>query len=376
MKRCKGCAKEYIGHDSVPQEGGHVNLEDLGYSDWYRDSLRKSPMAEPQVARVLAVDRDRYRIGGEFGSIPAELSGKLAYCAETIEDMPCVGDWVFVDYYDDNSHAIVHGILPRKTILRRRSSGARVDFQLIAANIDVAFIVQSCDVDYNLNRLDRYIVMTKDGGIDSILLLTKSDLVDVLKLESMIAEVRREHSIPVIPLSSTSGAGYDRFKQRLEKGKTYCLIGSSGVGKSTILNKLLGRQEFATNTVREKSAKGRHTTTRRQLVILDNGALFVDTPGMRELGMIGFGLAIDESYEDIAMIAERCRFPDCTHTTEKDCAVLLSVAEGELTSERLQSYLKLMKESKYYEMTYMEKRNKDKAFGKMVKNYTKSKQKR
>ena len=352
-----------------------MNLEDLGYSDWHRDSLKNSAKSVSKVARIIAVDRDRYMIGSEFGSIPAELTGKLSFCAETTEDMPCVGDWVLADYYDQNAHAIVHEILPRRTILRRRSSGARVDYQLIAANIDIAFIVQSCDVDYNLNRLDRYIVMTKDGGIDSILLLTKSDLVDDVNLESMIAEVRREHRIDVIPLSSPLGAGYDRLRDTLEKGKTYCLIGSSGVGKSTILNKLVGKEEFATNTVREKSAKGRHTTSRRQLVILDNGALFVDTPGMRELGMLGFGLGIDESYEDIAAIAERCRFAVCTHTTENDCAVLLGVTEGELTAERFQSYLKLMKESKYYEMTYLEKRTKDRAFGKMVKNYMKSKQK-
>jgi ribosome biogenesis GTPase / thiamine phosphate phosphatase len=352
-----------------------VNLEDLGYSDWYRSSMGNSAKAESKVARIIAVDRDRYIIGSEVGSIPAELTGKLSYCAETTEDMPCVGDWVLVDYYDKNAHAIVHDILRRKTILRRRSSGARVDYQLIAANIDVAFIVQSCDVDFNLNRLDRYIVMAKDGGIESILLLTKSDLVADLKLESMIEEVRREHSIEVIPLSSTSGAGYDRFEDTLKKGKTYCLIGSSGVGKSTILNRLIGKEEFATNTVREKSAKGRHTTTRRQLVVLDNGALFVDTPGMRELGMLSFGVGIDESYADIAAIAERCRFANCTHTTEKGCAVLIGVAEGELTDERFQSYLKLTKESRYYEMTYLEKRKKDKAFGKMLKNYMKSKQK-
>lgn len=352
-----------------------MNLEDLGYSDWHQNSMGNSPKAESKVARIIAVDRDRYIIGSEFGSIPAELTGKLSYCAETTEDMPCVGDWVLVDYYDQNAHAIVHDILPRRTVLRRRSSGVGVDYQLIAANIDVAFIVQSCDVDYNLNRLDRYIVMTKDGGIESILLLTKSDLVEDLNLELMIEEVRREHSIKVIALSSTSGAGYDRFQDTLKKGKTYCLIGSSGVGKSTILNKLIGKEEFATNTVREKSAKGRHTTTRRQLVILDNGALFVDTPGMRELGMMGFGVGIDESYADIAAIAERCRFANCTHTTQKGCAVLLSVAEGELTAARFQSYLKLTKESKYYEMTYLEKRKKDKAFGKMVKNYMKSKQK-
>jgi ribosome biogenesis GTPase len=352
-----------------------VNLEDLGYSNWCRSNLKSSPMAESKVARIIAVDRDRYMIGSEFGSMPAELTGKLSYCAETAEDMPCVGDWVLVDYYDKNTHAIVHEILPRKTILRRRSSGARIDYQLIAANIDVAFIVQSCDVDYNLNRLDRYIVMTKDGGIESMLLLTKSDLVQDSILESMIAEVRTEHSIEVIPLSSTSGAGYDRFLDTLIKGKTYCLIGSSGVGKSSILNKLIGEDEFATNTVREKSAKGRHTTTRRQLVILSKGALFVDTPGMRELGMLGFGVGIDEGYADIAAIAERCRFANCTHTTEKGCAVLQSVAEGEVTTERFQSYLKLAKESKYYEMTYLEKREKDKAFGKMVKNYMKSQRK-
>jgi len=351
-----------------------VNLEGLGYSDWYRESLRNSAKSDAQVARIIAVDRDRYMIGSEFGPIPAELTGRLSYCAEIVEDMPCVGDWVLADYYDQNTHAIVHEVLPRKTILRRRSPGARVDYQLIAANVDVAFIVQSCDVDYNLNRLDRYIVMTKDGGIDSILLLTKSDLIEDSNLESMIEEVRREHSLYVIPLSSTSGAGYDRFQDTLKKGKTYCLIGSSGVGKSTILNRLIGKEEFATNTVREKSAKGRHTTTRRQLVILDNGALFVDTPGMRELGMMGFGVGIDESYADVAAIAERCRFANCTHTTEKGCAVLMGVAEGELTDERFQSYLKLTKESKYYEMTYLEKRKKNKAFG-MVKNYMKSKQK-
>jgi ribosome biogenesis GTPase / thiamine phosphate phosphatase len=349
-----------------------VNLEELGYSDWFR--MRNSAKSEVEVARIIAVDRSRYMIGSEFGSIPAELTGKLSYGAETVEDLPCVGDWVLVDYHDQNRHAVVRDVLPRRTILRRRSSGPRVDYQLIAANIDVAFIVQSCDVDYNLNRLDRYIVMSKDGGIDSVLLLTKSDLLEDSKLEEITEEVRREHSIDVIPLSSTSGAGYDRFRAALEKGKTYCLIGSSGVGKSTILNKLLAREEFATNTVREKSAKGRHTTTRRQLVILDSGALFVDTPGMRELGMLGFGQGIADSYEDIAAIADRCRFADCSHTDEKGCAVLLSVTEGELSVARFQSYLKLMKESKHYEMTYLERRKRDKAFGRMVKNYTKSRQ--
>jgi ribosome biogenesis GTPase len=348
-----------------------VNLKDLGYDDWFRAKLAENPLAENNIARVIAVDRDRYMVGSALGSIPAELTGRLVYSAVTTEDIPCVGDWVLVDYYDNNEHAIVHDMLHRRTILRRRSSGIRVDYQPIAANVDVAFIVQSCDVDYNLNRLDRYIAMTKDGGVNSTLLLTKCDLVDETSLESMIAEVRREHSIDVIPLSNATGIGYDRFRNILEKAKTYCLIGSSGVGKSTILNKLVGNEVFTTNSVREKSGKGRHTTTRRQLVILDNGAIFVDTPGMRELGMLGFSLGIDQGFSDIAAIAKRCRFTDCTHTIENECAVLKSVSAGELTTERYESYLKLMRESKYYEMTYIEKRKKDKEFGKMVKNYMK-----
>ena len=357
------------------EEDGHLNIENLGYSDWYRADLRDHPFAEKQAARVIAVDRSRYIIGSAFGSLPAELTGRLAYCAESAEDMPCVGDWVLVDFHDNNTHAVVLELLRRRTVLRRRSSGPRVEYQLIAANIDVAFVVQSCDVDFNLNRLDRYIVMTKDGGIESMLLLTKSDLVDPLKLESMVAAVHREHGIRVIPLSSATGAGYEGFRNTLEKGKTYCLIGSSGVGKSTILNTLMGKEEFATNMVREKSAKGRHTTTRRQLVVLDNGALFVDTPGMRELGMLGFGLGLDEGYDDIAAIAGRCHFSDCTHTTEKGCAILSSIAEGGLSAARLRSYQKLVNESKHYEMTYLEKRSKDKAFGKMLKNYGKLNQK-
>ena len=208
-----------------------MNIGELGYSDWHGNRAKTSAESETKVARVIAVDRDRYMIGSDLGSIPAELTGKLSYCAEIAEDLPCVGDWVLADYYDQNTHAIVHEVLPRKTVLRRRSSGARVDYQLIAANVNLAFIVQSCDVDYNLNRLDRYIVMTKDGGIDSMLLLTKSDLVEVHRLEAIIDEVGREHGIDVIPLSSTTGAGYDRFRGTLIKGKTYCLIGSSGSGQ-------------------------------------------------------------------------------------------------------------------------------------------------
>jgi ribosome biogenesis GTPase len=348
-----------------------MNLEDLGYNHWFQERIKNRTTAEGHLARIVAVDRDRYVINNALKAVSAELTGRLMHSAATNEDMPCVGDWVLVNFFDDDTHAIIYDMLPRKSILRRKTAGRQIDYQLIAANIDIAFIVQSCDVDYNLNRLDRYIVMTKDGGIEPILLLTKCDRIDRPHLESMITEVKQDHNIKIVALSNITGAGYDYFNGILEKGKTYCLIGSSGVGKSTILNHLLGKEEFITNSVREKSGKGKHTTTRRQLVVVDSGAMFVDTPGMRELGMMSFDLGIEECFEDIAEIAKGCRFNNCSHTDEKGCAIQTEVAAGKLSAARYQSYLKLMKESKHYEMSYFEKRKKDKAFGKFVKNYMK-----
>jgi len=348
-----------------------MNPKDFGYDHWPNESKKDRKSTEDHIARIVAVDRDRYVIHNGLKSVPAELTGRLMYSVESNEDIPCVGDWVLVNFFDADTHAIIYELLPRKTILRRKTAGRQIEYQLIAANIDVAFIVQSCDVDYNLNRLDRYIVMIKDGRIEPVLLLTKSDLIDSSHLESIVTEVEKNHKIKIVALSNITGVGYDRFNSILEKGKTYCLIGSSGVGKSTILNHLLQKEEFITNAVREKSGKGKHTTTRRQLVVLDNGVMFVDTPGMRELGMISFELGIDESFEDIAEIAKGCRFKDCSHTEEKGCSVLQEVKAGKLSADRYQSYLKLTKESEYYGMSYFEKRRKDKAFGKFVKNYMK-----
>ncbi len=346
-----------------------MNLEDLGYSDWHRDKLKNRQEDEAHLARITAVDRDRYMIGSPIGVVPAEATGKLLYCADTPEDIPCVGDWVLVDYMDHNEHAVIRDLLPRRTILRRRAADERSEYQSIAANVDFAFIVQSCDVDFSLNRLDRYLVMASDGGIASMLLLTKCDLVDKATVDHLVSVVKTDHRIDVVPISSETSAGYDELVRALQKGMTYCLIGSSGVGKSTVLNKLLGRDEFLTGSTRVKSGKGRHTTTRRQLIVLENGALFVDTPGMRELGMMAFGNGLEDSYQDVAAAAADCRYANCTHTEEKGCAVLAKVTTGELSEERYQSYLKLAKESRYYEMSYLERRKKDRAFGKMIKNF-------
>jgi ribosome biogenesis GTPase / thiamine phosphate phosphatase len=349
-----------------------VTLEDLGYSNWHRNKLKDLGADEAHLARIIAVDRDRFMIGSAVGALPAEASGRLLYCASDLEELPCVGDWVLVDYLDNGEHAIIHSIVPRKTLLRRRAADGRSAYQSIAANIDFAYIVQSCDVDFSLNRLDRYIVAATDGGITPRLVLTKCDLIAREQLDRLRGKVKKEHSLDVEAISSVTGAGYDGFTRALQRGRTYCLLGSSGVGKSSILNRLLGREALTIGSVREKSGKGRHTTTRRQLIVLESGALIIDTPGMRELGMMAFGAGVEESFQDIVDSAEGCRYANCTHTAEKGCAVLAKVAAGQLSAERYQSYLKLQRESEHYELTYLERREKDKAFAKMVRNYKKS----
>jgi ribosome biogenesis GTPase len=217
--------------------------------------------------------------------------------------------------------------------------------------------------------MERYIVMANEGRVEPVILLSKSDLVSAEDLKKRVSEIRQARiSSRVVTLSNVSGDGLETLQRALKKGKTYCLLGSSGVGKTTLLNRLIGRELFETNPVREKDGRGRHTTARRQLIVLDNGALLVDTPGMRELGMIGVEASIEDSFSDIHELSAECRFNDCTHTTEVGCAILAAVQGGTLAEERYRSYIKLMKESEFHEMSYAERRRKDKKFGRLVKS--------
>jgi ribosome biogenesis GTPase / thiamine phosphate phosphatase len=354
-----------------------MTLSDLGFDDWFDQKRNEAHRPELRPARITRVDRDRYLARSEYGEVQAEPTGKLLFAVDSPQDLPSVGDWVLVQYHNDNTLAIIHDVLPRKTFLRRKAAGHKVDYQIIAANIDVAFIMQSCDENFNIRRLERYLVIARDGHIEPGILLSKSDLVAEDELNRMRAAISDAHiDVPVYTFSNMTENGLDAVKCSLGAGKTYCLLGSSGVGKTTLLNHLLGREEFETNAVREKDGRGKHTTTRRQLTLLDNGALLIDTPGMRELGMLAVDDGLHESFSDIQELMTQCKFRDCSHTAEDGCAVLQAVQDGSLDRARYESYLKLLKESRFHQMSYVERRQKDKAFGKMVKTAVKELHKR
>jgi len=349
-----------------------MKLIDLGFDSWFEahvDDLRK---VDQGIARVSAVDRNSYIIRNEIREIPAELAGKFYFNVESSDQLPCVGDWVTVTYHNDDTFAIIHGVFPRRTFLRRKRAGVEVDYQLIAANIDIAFIVQSCHFDFNVPRMNRYLVMAADGHVEPIVILAKTDLISHDELQQKITAIRQAGiTTRVIALSNITGSGFDEFLQVLIPGRTYCLLGSSGVGKSTLINHLIGRDALDTKAV-SGTGEGTHTTARRQLIVLDKGMIFIDTPGMRELGLLGASDGINKGFEDIIELSMACRYADCSHTQESDCAVLTAIAQGDLSEERYSNYMKLRKESEHYEMSYLEKRKKDRAFGRFVKTVKKN----
>jgi len=351
-----------------------MKLKDLGFDNWFADQIEKHHIADVSPARVAAVDKNSYMVRGDRGEAQAELSGKMIFDTQSTLDYPAVGDWVAVQYYNDDTFAIVHDVLKRKTLLSRKTSGKQISHQLIAANIDVALIMQSVDANFNLRRLERYLVMAQEGGITPVITLSKTDLISESELSDKIEQIRRfNEKYRVLAFSSLIENGVENVKEMIEPGKTYCLLGSSGVGKTTLLNSLLGREAFQVQDVRAGDGKGRHTTTRRQLTMLDQGGIFIDTPGMRELGVFGIEGGLSDTFEDILSLAEGCKYSDCTHTKENGCAVISALESGELDEKRYENYMKMKKESAYYEMSYLEKRRRDKSFGKMVKEVKKIK---
>ncbi len=354
-----------------------MQLSDLGLNTWFEDKIDNSKLSEFQLARVISVNKDNYILRDKENEIQAELAGKLQFSAESPLDFPGVGDWVYAQYFNENSQAIIHEILPRKTVLKRKTPGKKIELQLIASNIDTALIIQSIDTDYNLNRLERYLVMVTESGIRPVLLLSKTDLVTQEEQEEKVSGIRKAFpEMDVLAFSNIGDSGRSIIEDVLRPKETYCLLGSSGVGKTTLLNSLIGEELFDTFSVRETDGRGRHTTSRRQLTILKNGAMIIDTPGMREIGNFGVNEGFQETFKEITELSKSCKFNNCTHTSESGCAVLTGVKDGVIPEERYRNYIKMSKETAYLEMSYLEKRRKDKNFGKFIKRVMKNKVKK
>lgn len=341
-------------------------MNEFGWNDWFERRAECGP--SDTLARVAAVDRDQLLLLGPAGPVKARLTGSYLYRHHLAQEMPCVGDWVCVEMQPGDDFGVVRAVLERKTVLRRRSAGGSTEYQMIAANVDYVIVVQSCHFDFNLKRLERYLVMVRDGGAEPLILLTKTDLVEPAVPDALVTEIRAAGiAAPVIRLSNVTQEGLDDLRRLLLPGMTYCFVGSSGVGKSTLINRLIGRELQETKAV-SGTGEGRHTTVRRELISLEGGALVIDNPGMREFGIMGAEAGMDDRFSDISSLASGCRYRDCGHSSEPGCAVLAALKSGEIGQEHYDNYMKLKEESRFYQMSYAEKRKKDRDFGRFIKS--------
>lgn len=321
-----------------------MDLNILGWNSFFEKGFESYCSNGFKIGRVCAEYRQKYKIFTEDGELTAEVSGKFRYNAYKRSDYPSVGDWVLVS--PEGAEAIIHALLPRKSMFARKAPGPVPEEQIIAANVDIVFLVSALNNNYNLRRLERYLVLAWESGAKPVIVLNKADLCD--DAEQKLAEVSRVAvGVPVHMVSCVTGKGMDELGQYLVSGNTIAILGSSGVGKSTIINYFIGRDVHKTGEIRECDHRGRHTTTHRQLVFLPQGGMIIDTPGMRELQFWEGEDGLKSTFEDIEALAAKCRFGDCKHQDEPGCAVMKAFEEGKIDSERYESYKKLQKEMSY-----------------------------
>jgi ribosome biogenesis GTPase len=317
-------------------------LHDLGWDDRFQAHL--DTLATPDLipGRVASEQRGHYLLFAESGPLNAHVAGKLRYAAHDREDLPAVGDWVAFRPTDPGA-GVIQAILPRRSVFARKAAGTALAEQIVAANLDRVFLVMALNHDFNLRRLERYLVLAWESGAEPVVLLTKADLCDAL--DERLAQVEAIAGIaPILVTSSLTGAGLDPVRAMIPPGHTAGLLGSSGAGKSTLINRLLGSEHLTTGTIREEDGRGRHTTTWRELFPMPGGGLVLDTPGMRELALWDGAQGLESAFAEVEALAASCRFRDCAHGSEPGCAVRQALMEGALTPERFGSYQKLQRE--------------------------------
>ena len=335
--------KTYTGKEIIVDN--LINIKKYGFSESFSNGILQDNQLTP--ARILSQEKGFYRIISDKGKKLAEVSGKFQFQTTVSSDYSAVGDFVLVNWNESGNSAIIESLLPRKSAFIRKAAGGSQQEQVVAANIDIVFLCMALNNDFNLRRMERYISIAWDSGAMPVVFLTKSDLCD--DLEQKLAEVSTiAFGVDVLVTTSTEENGYEELLPFISEGKTIAFIGSSGVGKSTLINRLLGKELLKTNGLRNDD-KGRHTTTHRELFLLPSGGMVIDTPGMREFGMWDNDTGIERTFMDIEELAAQCKFRNCTHTNEPGCAIQKALTTGKLEINRWQSYQKLKAENDYME---------------------------
>ena len=352
-----------------------VDLKSIGYNETIDKEFESFKTQGFEIGRISAENKNNYLVLTKHGEVYGEITGKLLFNSDDASTLPKVGDWVAIQLYDNNELAIIHDILPRRTKLSRKVADRKTSEQVIAANIDVVFIVHSLDERFNINGIERYLVTAYQSGAEPVIILSKSDLCD--DVENKLAQVKKiSGNAKVLPISSIEHAGIDEVKQFFGDGETVVFVGASGAGKSTLINALLGKDLQVVKEVRIGDSKGKHTTTRRELIVFPEGGLLIDTPGLRELALWSSDNGFAVAFSEIETFGKECRYADCTHTHETNCAVKDAVASGQIPEEQYKNYLKLRKELEYLERRQdvnaaQEERRKWRSIHKELKHFNK-----
>jgi ribosome biogenesis GTPase / thiamine phosphate phosphatase len=350
-------------------------LAELGWHEKLEKDFAPYTVNGLTPARVVREEKNSYWLQYEGGEAIGEITGKYFHEAQSRSDLPAVGDWVAVAVRPAEGRAAIHALLPRKSCLVRKAAGSATEEQILAANVDTLVLVSGLDADFNLRRIERYVTLAWESKAFPVILLNKADACDDVAARVTQAEACAI-GVPVYAVSALNGMGLTVLRPYLSAGQTLAFLGSSGVGKSTIINSLLGEERLRVNAVRASDGRGQHTTTHRELILLPGGGIVIDTPGMRALGLWANQDSVERTFEDVDALALECRFKDCAHVTEPGCAVRAAIEEGRLDAARWQNYLKLKRELQHLDARQDRKaaliaKGKGKALAKEIRRYTK-----